>query len=143
MMGRFSEMSDRIFGIHGQALLFRSERMGILSSNIANADTPEYKARDLSFGDALRAAAGPAGQDGGVGQPLALQRDSAGQLTAAGTGNGAQELYRIPDQPALDGNTVDMERERVRFTENAVAYQTTLSFLNSRIKGINSALTGQ
>ena len=136
-------MSDRIFGIHGQALLYRSERMGILSSNIANADTPEYKARDLSFGDALRAAAGPTGQDGGVGQPLALQRNSPGQLTAAGTGNGAQELYRIPDQPALDGNTVDMERERVRFTENAVAYQTTLSFLNSRIKGINSALTGQ
>ncbi|WP_082922973.1 flagellar basal body rod protein FlgB [Halothiobacillus diazotrophicus] len=135
-------MTDQIFGIHGLALTYRSQRMGVLSSNIANADTPEYKARDLSFGDALRAAAGPVGQ-GGVDQPLALKRDAPGQLTAAGSIDGAKEMYRIPDQPALDGNTVDMERERVRFTENAVAYQTTLNFLNSRIKGINSALTGQ
>jgi flagellar basal-body rod protein FlgB len=132
-------MSDSIFGIHGRALMFQSQRMGILASNIANADTPNFKARDLSFHDALKAAAG----QGTVGQPLAMARDQAGQLSGAATSGGAQELYRIPDQPALDGNTVDMDRERVRFTENAVAYQTTLSFLNSRIKGINSALTGQ
>ena len=134
-------MTDRIFGIHGLALGYQSERMGVLSSNIANADTPGYKARDVSFQEALRAAAGPvAGGDGS----LPLQRSDARQFTAAGdAANGAQTLYRIPDQPALDGNTVDMERERVRFTENAVAYQTTLSFLNSRIKSINSALTGQ
>lgn len=132
-------MSDSIFGIHGQALMFQSQRMGILASNIANADTPNFKARDLSFHDALRAAAG----QGAVGQPLALAHDQPGQLSGTAANGGAQELYRIPDQPALDGNTVDMDRERVRFTENAVAYQTTLSFLNSRIKGINSALTGQ
>jgi flagellar basal-body rod protein FlgB len=132
-------MSDSIFGIHGRALMFQSQRMGILASNIANADTPNFKARDLSFHDALKAAAG----QGTVGQPLAMARDQAGQLSGTATSGGAQELYRIPDQPALDGNTVDMDRERVRFTENAVAYQTTLSFLNSRIKGINSALTGQ
>ena len=72
-----------------------------------------------------------------------MARDQPGQLSGTATNGGAQELYRIPDQPSLDGNTVDMERERVRFTENAVSYQTTLSFLNSRIKGINSALTGQ
>lgn len=134
-------MTDRIFGIHGLALAYQSERMGVLSSNIANADTPGYKARDLSFHDALRAAAGP--KAGGSGA-LALQRTDSRQLSSGGdAANGAQMLYRIPDQPALDGNTVDMERERVRFTENAVAYQTTLSFLNSRIKSINSALTGQ
>ncbi len=134
-------MTDRIFGIHGLALAYQSERMGMLSSNIANADTPGYKAKDLSFHDALRAAAGPLAGSGGA---LALQRADPRQLTADGTAaNGPQTLYRIPDQPALDGNTVDMERERVRFTENAVAYQTTLSFLNSRIKSINSALTGQ
>ncbi|MBN2856401.1 MAG: flagellar basal body rod protein FlgB [Halothiobacillaceae bacterium] len=132
-------MSDQLFGIHGDALAYRSERMGILASNIANSDTPNYKARDLSFNDALRAAAG----QGGVGHPLALKLDQPGQRSAGTSAGGAQELYRIPDQPALDGNTVDLERERVRFTENAVSYQTTLSFLNSRIKGINSALTGQ
>ncbi|MHB8920420.1 MAG: flagellar basal body rod protein FlgB [Halothiobacillus sp.] len=134
-------MSDQLFGVHGDALAYRSQRMGILASNIANVDTPNYKARDLSFTDALRAAAGPAGQDA-MGQSLALKCDQPGQLSS-GSGGGAQELYRMPDQPALDGNTVDLERERVRFTENAVSYQTTLSFLNSRIKGINSALTGQ
>lgn len=134
-------MTDRIFGIHGLALAYQSERMGVLSSNIANADTPGYKARDLSFHDALRAAAG---SEAGGGGALALQRTDSRQLSSGGdAANGAQTLYRIPDQPALDGNTVDMERERVRFTENAVAYQTTLSFLNSRIKSINSALTGQ
>ena len=117
-------MSDSIFGIHGQALMFQSQRMGILASNIANADTPNFKARDLSFHDALRAAAG----QGTVGQPLALAHDQPGQLSGTAVNGGAQELYRIPDQPALDGNTVDMDRERVRFTENAVAYQTTLSF---------------
>lgn len=137
-------MSDSIFGIHGKALMFESQRMGILASNIANADTPNYKARDLSFHDALRAAAGQGlmGQ-GTVGLPLTLARDQPGQLSGTAVNGGAQELYRIPEQPALDGNTVDMDRERVRFTENAVAYQTTLSFLNSRIKGINAALTGQ
>jgi flagellar basal-body rod protein FlgB len=132
-------MSDQLFGIHGDALVYRSQRMGVLASNIANSDTPNYKARDLSFNDALRAAA----RQGGVGQPLTLKLDQPGQLSAGAGGSGAQELYRIPEQPALDGNTVDLERERVRFTENAVSYQTTLSFLNSRIKGINSALTGQ
>ncbi|OZB75913.1 MAG: flagellar basal-body rod protein FlgB [Halothiobacillus sp. 14-55-98] len=132
-------MSDSIFGIHGQALVFQSQRMGILASNIANADTPNFKARDLSFRDALQAAAG----QGSAGQPLALAHNQPRQLSGTAENGGAQELYRIPDQPALDGNTVDMDRERVRFTENAVSYQTTLSFLNSRIKGINSALTGQ
>lgn len=132
-------MNDSIFGIHGQALIFQSQRMGILASNIANADTPNFKARDLSFHDALRAAAG----QGTVGQPLALTHDQPGQLSGVTVSTGAQELYRVPEQPALDGNTVDMDRERVRFTENAVAYQTTLSFLNSRIKTINSALSGQ
>ncbi|WP_407275324.1 flagellar basal body rod protein FlgB [Halothiobacillus sp. DCM-1] len=134
-------MTDRIFGIHGLALAYQSERMGVLSSNIANADTPNFKARDVSFQDALRAAAGPMAGEGGA---LPLQRTDPRQLSATGgAGTESQLLYRIPDQPALDGNTVDMERERVRFTENAVAYQTTLSFLNSRIKSINSALTGQ
>ena len=132
---------DDAFRFQQQALGLLSRRQDILASNIANADTPGYKAKDVSFHDALRAAVGPLAGAGGA---LALQRSDPRQLAADGAAaNGAQTLYRIPDQPALDGNTVDMERERVRFTENAVAYQTTLSFLNSRIKSINSALTGQ
>lgn len=72
-------MSDQLFGVHGDALAYRSQRMGILASNIANVDTPNYKARDLSFTDALRAAAGPAGQ-AATGQSLALTCDQPGQL---------------------------------------------------------------
>lgn len=132
--------NDRLFGIHDDALRFRGQRMALLASNIANADTPGYKAQDLSFNDALRSALGP----GMGGQTLALKQDQPGQLAAGGMqGNAPEQLYRVPDQPSLDGNTVDTEQERVRFMKNAVAYQTTLSFLNSRIKGIDAALKGQ
>ena len=115
--------NDVLFGIHGAALEVRQQRLGVLASNIANASTPGYKAKDIDFAAALQSA----GADGSV---------SDGALKAA-------TLYRNPLQPSLDGNTVELATEQTAFAENAVAYQTTLSFLNGRIGQITRALRGE
>jgi flagellar basal-body rod protein FlgB len=112
---------DRLFGVHGVALAVRSQRMGVLASNIANASTPGFKAKDIDFATALRSA--EAGQiDGGI---------------AAAT------KFRVPTEMSLDGNTVELATEQTAFAENAVASQTTLAFLNGRIDGIKRALKGE
>jgi flagellar basal-body rod protein FlgB len=107
-----------LFGVHGAALAVRSARMGVLASNIANASTPGFKARDVDFRQALAAA----GSDAGI--------------TAA-------TKYRVPLQTTLDGNTVELSQEQTAFAENAVQYQTTLSFLNGRIATLTRALKGE
>jgi flagellar basal-body rod protein FlgB len=107
-----------LFGIHGTALGLRAQRMTMLASNIANASTPGYKARDIDFGQALQSA--EAG------------RDVAGAIR-----------YRMPLQASLDGNTVEMSTEQTAFAENAVAYRTTLSFLSGRIATLSRALKGE
>jgi flagellar basal-body rod protein FlgB len=114
--------NDGLFGVHGAALQVRSQRMGVLASNIANASTPGYKARDIDFGAAMQSIA--AGRSG----------DSAIESAT---------LYRIPLQPSQDGNTVELVTEQTAFAENAVAYQTTLAFLNGRIGTITRALRGE
>ncbi|MBO9713911.1 flagellar basal body rod protein FlgB [Sphingomonas sp.] len=114
---------DSLFGVHGAALAVRSQRMGVLASNIANASTPGYKARDIDFARALAGAEAPGGS---VDRAI----DDA-------------TLYRVPLQPSQDGNTVDLSTEQTAFAENAVAYQTTLSFLNGRISQITRALKGE
>ena len=113
-------MADGLFGIHGSALEVRSQRMGVLASNIANASTPGFKARDLDFRTALGAV--EAGNAGGI--------------------DGAVR-YRVPTTPSMDGNTVELSTEQTAFAENAVQYQTTLSFLNGRIGQITGALKGE
>lgn len=115
-------MADNsLFGIHGAALEVRGQRMGMLASNIANSSTPGFKARDVDFQKALRSAAG-------------------GNIDTAITG---ATMYRVPLQPSLDGNTVDLSTEQTAFAENAVQYQTTLAFLNGRIGQITRALRGE
>lgn len=111
-----------LFGVHGAALQVRSQRMGVLASNIANAATPGFKARDIDFSQALSAAEGPSGLDQHFGGAL---------------------KYRLPLNPSLDGNTVELSTEQTAFAENAVAYQTTLSFLNGRINQLTRALRGE
>ncbi len=115
---------DSLFGVHATALELRARRMGVLASNIANASTPGFKAKDIDFQSALKAAEGPA---------------------ASGVDRAMDEatLYRVPLQPSADGNTVDLSTEQTAFAENAVAYQTTLSFLNGRISTITRALRGE
>lgn len=116
-------MADNaLFGIHGTALQVRAQRMGMLASNIANASTPGFKAKDVDF----RAALEGVEQGGNVDRSI----DS-------------NTLYRRPLQPSLDGNTVELTTEQTAFAENAVAYQTTLAFLNGRISTITRALKGE
>lgn len=123
---------DRYFGVHGTALTLRSERMQILASNIANAATPGYKARDLDFSSMLAAPA----------SKPALAATREGHFGEASTG-GAKLLYRQPLQPSLDGNSVELATEQLQFAETAVRYRSTLSILNGRIGGLMSALKGE
>lgn len=115
-------MSESLFGIHGMALELRSRRMGLITSNIANAATPGYKARDIDFAAALQARENGAGMDRAM--------------------NGAT-LYRVPVMPSLDGNTVEMATEQTAFAENAVGYSATLSFVRGRVETITRALKGE
>lgn len=110
--------SNSLFGVHGAALEVRAQRMNLLASNIANASTPNFKAKDIDFSRALAAVE----RQGGVDQAT---------------------LYRTPDSPSMDGNTVELSREQTAFAENAVQYQTTLSFLNGRINQLTRALKGE
>ena len=116
-------LGDNIFGIHGKALELRSQRLGLLASNIANAATPGFKARDIDFKTALADA------------------ERTGETTGTAAENNL--LYRVPLQPSLDGNTVELNTEQTQFAENAVQYQTTLSFLNGRIGTLTRALRGE
>jgi len=108
--------------MHGAALQLRSQRLSMLASNIANAGTPGYKAKDLDFDRAMQMVDGGQGVD-------AVMAKTAG--------------YRIPVQPSLDGNTVELSTEQTLFAENAVGYATTLSFLEARIATITRALQGE
>jgi flagellar basal-body rod protein FlgB len=128
---------DKALATFPQALQLETKRAELLASNIANADTPDYKARDINFKAALQAAQGQP-----QGLPLA-PADSGVSLQAAGQSGTAQVMYQVPLQPSLDGNTVDLQRNQAEFGENALRYQATLSFLGSRISGLRKALTGQ
>jgi flagellar basal-body rod protein FlgB len=114
-------MSESIFGIHAAALELRSQRMGLIASNIANAGTPGYKARDIDFAAALKSHMGGADTD----------RAASGAT-----------LYRVPVMPSLDGNTVEMATEQTAFAENAVGYSATLSFIRGRIDTLSRAMKG-
>ncbi|EAT09823.1 MULTISPECIES: flagellar basal body rod protein FlgB [Sphingomonadaceae] len=121
-------VEDNLFGIHGKALALRSQRLSLLASNIANASTPGYKARDIDFEAALKEATA---QSSGA--------------TSTDMGKAVEDAmgYRVPLQPSLDGNTVELSTEQTLFAENAVKYRTTLSFLEGRINTINRALKGE
>ena len=114
---------DALFGIHGKALQIRSQRMSMLASNIANAATPGFKARDIDFNKALDAATG----------------SQAGSVDDAVQGNVG---YRVPVESSLSGNTVELPVEQTQFAENAVQYKTTLQFLQGRVDTVMQALKG-
>jgi flagellar basal-body rod protein FlgB len=129
---------DSYLGIHASALKLRSQRTELLASNLANADTPGYKARDVDFKQALAQATGAAGG-------VRMTTTQAGHLPAQNelNGIGAELKYRTPLAPSLDGNTVDTQLEQAAFAENTVRYQATLSFLTSKFRGLLTAITGQ
>ena len=112
-----------------QALSLRSERQRLLASNIANADTPGYQARDMDFASALREATA------GTAIPGAMTATQAGHIIpAAGARSDAQKEYALASQTSLDSNTVDMDRERASFADNSVKYEATLRFINTSIR---------
>ena len=128
---------NEVFQFHQNALNLRSFRQQVIASNIANADTPGYKARDIDFATALQDVS--AGREGN----LSMRTSNTRHISAAAGGNEpAKLLYRAAVQPSIDGNTVDMNMERNRFAENAVHIDANLTFLNGKIKTLLAALQG-
>ena len=120
-----------------QALVLRAERQHLIASNIANADTPGYVARDMDFARALREATGQT-------QAVAAAATQPQHIaTAGGARSEPQLLYTRPAQDNLDRNSVDMDRERAVFADNTVKYEATLRFIGSQVKTTLSAITGQ
>jgi len=143
-------MIDRLtktLDFNAQALLLRSERSRVLASNIANADTPNYKARDFDFRAALSQATGVQmgmASAAAGGAAVAQARTAAGhQAGGAGGGGGPTLLYRTPLQTALDANTVDMDMERAAFADNTLRYEAGLRFINGQIRTLMTAINGQ
>jgi len=122
-----------LFGIHELALGLRARRADLLAANLANADTPGYRARDLDFSAALEQAIG--------GSAEGLRRTHPRHLGAGRPQDTVR--YRVPLQPSLDGNTVEPHYEKAEFMENAIRYQATLTFLGSRIRGLRLAIRGE
>lgn len=151
----FDRLTDSI-EFHGQALKLRAARQETISSNIANADTPNFKARDFDFGAALRGAAGlpQSMEDGRASLPKA--EGGLSTVSLARTHGGHQQLgvlpgsqgrpdmkYVLPEQASMDGNTVDLNRERAQFSQNAVGYEASLRFINGRVRTMLSAIRGE
>jgi flagellar basal-body rod protein FlgB len=134
---------DAYLGVHQDALTLYARRTEVLADNLANADTPNYKARDVDFRAALARAGG--GGAPGTAPALPLATPSAGQIGGGAAPAAAPDdlKYRVPLAPSLDGNTVDPQLEQAAFADNAVRYQAALTFLNSEFKDLTTAITGQ
>ncbi len=130
---------DQAFGVHQYTMGVRNARSEVLASNIANADTPGYKAKDMDFSTALRQALAKTDPRG-----VSLSRTDEKHLKGSSfIGGGDDILYRVPEQPDTgDGNTVDIQTERMEFLDNAMRYQASLEFLNQRIVLLNRAIRG-
>ena len=127
---------DTFLAPHTDALKLRAHRTTLLASNIANADTPNYKARDLAFGETLKRAH--------AGLPrIALAKSAPDHLRASQFGAAARVLYRQPEGASLDGNTVDKDLEQARFAENAMRYEASLQFTKRRVASLVRALKGE
>jgi len=130
---------DSYLGVQSTALKVQGQRMEVLANNLANVDTPNYKARDIDFRQAMAQAGSP-------GASLPLTATSSTHLSGASPtgdtdGSGAMK-YRVPLAPSLDGNTVDAQLEQAAFADNSVRYQATLTFLSSSLKSLMTAITG-
>ena len=146
MLNRLTDALD----FQSQALVLRAERQRLIASNIANADTPGYVARDMNFAQALRDARGAA--PGGLMATASSTASTAstpavrvGHIALAAPANdfASSMLYATPSQTNLDRNTVDMDRERASFADNTVKYEATLRFIGSNVRTTLSAITGQ
>ncbi|MDO3385085.1 flagellar basal body rod protein FlgB [Gilvimarinus sp. SDUM040013] len=127
---------DQALGVFEPALKLRSQRAEVLANNLANADTPGFKARDFDFSGALAEAS--------KSQPFAMAKTANAHMNAFGADASAHSLaYRTPHQPSIDGNTVEDQVEHAEFMKNALEFQTSFMMLNKKFKGLSKALTGQ
>jgi flagellar basal-body rod protein FlgB len=131
---------DQYLGVHAAALDVRARRIELIANNLANADTPGYKARDIDFRQAMARAAGESPTQGV--HLSTTQSGHIGGAASADAATGPDLKYRQPLAPALDGNTVDTQLEQAAFAENAVRYQATLTFLNNKFRGLLTAIMG-
>ena len=124
--------------VYAKAMDLRVQRHSVLASNIANADTPHFKARDFDFQSAMKSAM--AGREAGA---LPMSRTANTHLAGAGSGLDANLQYRSETQSAVDGNTVDMDVERSQISDNAIQYQILTQLVGDYFQGLKSALTSQ
>lgn len=132
-----SNLIDTALGIHARALAVGAKRLELIAGNMANSDTPGFKARDIDFRAVLQ---GEAGRSAGS---LSLHTTHAGHQGTGDAAPSAEPLYRVPNHPSLDGNTVDTQLEQSAFAEAAVRYQASLDFLTGRIESLRKALRGE
>ena len=144
----FASLTEAL-DFHAKALVLRSERQKVIASNIANADTPGYSGRDINFKEAMTAAVGgtslslhPLAPSSGVPSGITDRRHIPLQPSTASL-DASRLDYTVQTQPSMDGNSVDMDRERASFADNAVRYEATLRFINGSSKTILSAIQGQ
>jgi flagellar basal-body rod protein FlgB len=131
-----NQLTDSL-DFHGKALVLRSERQRVIASNIANADTPGYASRDFNFSAALQEATR-------TGSGTLTSPSHARHIPIKGMEGGPMQLgYAVQTQASLDGNTVDIDRERANFSDNAIRYESTLRFINGNVKTMLSAIQGQ
>lgn len=131
---------DDFFATRMSALDLRAQRSEMLAANVANADTPNYKARDFDFPSALQTAISRSPLSA---QSVALNRTSAQHIPGGSHGSGVLNLqYRNPAQSSVDGNTVDLDDELGQFSQNSIAYQADLTFLSNQLRLLQQAVTG-
>lgn len=135
-------MAESIFGIHESALKIREQRAEILANNLANADTPNFKARDLDFRSALQDAHSGSRSSENASMAKTNSRHIDGDASSFAS-TSSYLMYRQPTQPSLDGNTVESHIEKAKFMENGMQQTATLEFLNGKITGLRGAIQGE
>jgi flagellar basal-body rod protein FlgB len=128
---------EKALGIHEQALRVRGQRAQVLANNLANTDTPGFKARDIDFKNILQ------GQGQLAVASTSMKTTSSGHIAGQTLSSNASMMYRTPTQPSIDGNTVEEQVEHAQFMENGLAFQASFTFLNSKFTGLMSAIRGE
>ncbi|WP_372738829.1 flagellar basal body rod protein FlgB [Neptunomonas sp.] len=134
---------DKALGIHDDAVALRSKRAEVIANNIANADTPNFQARDIDFKSVLQGVQGLKGTQQNQASLKMVNTHAAHNDSVIHPDFAAELMFRTPMQPAVDGNTVDVQEEMARYTENALGYQASFDFLNRKFKGLTSAIKGE
>ncbi|NRB38158.1 MAG: flagellar basal body rod protein FlgB [Pseudomonadales bacterium] len=124
---------DKALGVHEQALYLREKRTEVLASNIVNADTPMYKARDFNFTQAL---------DNAMSSQQRQRQNQTDWQISSDINKSVEMLFRMPHQPSLDGNTVEMHMEQAEFAKNNIRHQAALMFVNGAFSGLKAAIRG-